>query len=165
MAGNLWKTYLEMDHLLAIGYFQTGSCSIDLRVMWQVSFSLCPSKLRNDQTKTHRKRERAKQIMKCSIIWTHRIHLKQSCLSHSLCFKKCLLFFLPQVLIESAIKLKPCIIRLYTESLQALTDSCPLLSISQSVICTHKLTHNLSQSLSPSFCLSLCPASVLLNND
>lgn len=68
MAEFVGKTYLEMDHPLAVGNFQCGSGSIDLHLIWQGSFSLCPSKLRNDQTKTRMKRERATPIMKCSII-------------------------------------------------------------------------------------------------
>lgn len=66
---------------------------------------------------------------------------------------------------ESAIKLKPCIIPLCAESLQALNGGSPLLNFCQLLICTHKPTHNLSQSLLLSLCLCLCPASSLLNNE
>lgn len=85
------KTYLEMDYFPAVGNFQSGSVPIDLCLIWQVSFSL--SLLRNDQAKTHIKRQRAKQIMKCSIIGTQRGHLKLSFCSYSPCFWKCFLFF------------------------------------------------------------------------
>lgn len=89
----LGKSYLEMGRLPAVGNFQSGSGSIDLHLIWKVTFSLCPPKLRDDHTKTHTKRERAKQIMKCSIIGTQRTHLKRSSSSYSLCFWKCLLSF------------------------------------------------------------------------
>lgn len=161
-----WLIFLERQILKWIAFllwviFRVGLVPLICTWFGRSVFPLRPSKLRNDQTQTHTKKERAKQIMKCSIIGTQRTHLKRSSSSYSLCFWKWLLFFFPQVLIESAIKLKPCIIQLYTESLQALTDRYPLLNFSQSVYVPtsqHVICLNLYHS-------PFVSASVLLNNE
>lgn len=82
MAEILRKTYLELDHYPAVGNFQSGSDPIHLHLIWLVSFfSLRPSELRNEQSKTHTKRERGEQIMKCSIIETQTTTSKKQCSS------------------------------------------------------------------------------------
>lgn len=141
-----------MDHACAAGNFQSGSCSSDLS--WAGHF--LPVLLNWEMTKQrHKQREWAEHIMKRSIIG-HREDIYGAPLAtHS--FSGSASLFPPQVLIEGAIALKPCIICLHTESLEALRQMPIAQLLSQRHTPTSQCIICLNLPLSPFVSVSALP--------